>query len=321
MKVVRIQETGGPEVLKYEDSEEPALGPGQALVDIQAIGVNFTDVGSRRGSSPPAALPWIPGREAAGVVSAVGEGVTDVKIGDLVAYTWVPSSYAEKVVAPAVELVRLPEGMDAWMGAAVMIQGLTAHYLVYSTYPLKPGDSCLVHAGAGGTGLLLIQTAKRAGAYVFATVSTEEKAAIAIEAGADKAIIYTKQDFEAEVKRDTGGLGVQVVYDAVGKTTFEGSRNCLAPRGHLALYGQSSGAVDPFAPTSLSGSTSVSRPSLMDYTAGREELLWRAGEVLEWVRAGELKVRIGGTFPLVDAAEAHRQLEGRLSTGKLLLIP
>ena len=207
MKAIRIHETGGPEVLTYEDCPEPAPGPGQVLIDVQAIGVNFTDVGSRRGSSPLPGLPWVPGREAAGVVSAVGGGVTEVKVGELVAYCWAPSSYAQKVVAPAKELVKLPDGMEAWMAAAVMIQGLTAHYLVYSTWPIRPGDAVLVHAGAGGTGLMLIQIAKRAGAYVYATVSTDEKAAIAVEAGADRVIIYTRDDFEQAVKQGYGRPG------------------------------------------------------------------------------------------------------------------
>ena len=320
MKAVRIHDTGTPEVLKYEDCPEPTPGAGQAVVDLQAIGVNFTDVQTRRGANPPDALPWIPGREAAGMVSAVGDGVEEVKVGDSVVYSSFPSSYAEKAAVPANMLVKLPEGLDASAGAAVLLQGMTAHYLAYSTYPLKPGDSCLVHAGAGGTGLLLIQMAKLAGAYVFSTVSTDEKAELARDAGADTVIIYTREDFEAEVKKATGGEGVQVVYDAVGKTTFDGSLNCLARRGWLALYGAASGPVPPVESRTL-GSRYLTRPSLGDYTATRDELVWRAGEVLGWVKSGELKVRIRGTFPLSNAQEAHRQLEGRLSTGKLLLIP
>ena len=320
MKAVRIHETGTPEVLKYEDCPEPSPGPGQAVVDVQAIGVNFTDVQTRRGANPPDALPWIPGREAAGAVSAVGDGVEDVKVGDSVVYSSFPGSYAEKVAVPANMLVKLPQGLDAQAGAAVLLQGMTAHYLAYSTYPLKPGDSCLVHAGAGGTGLLLIQMAKLAGAYVFSTVSTDGKAELAREVGADRVIIYTREDFEAEVKKATGGAGVQVVYDAVGKTTFDGSLNCLTRRGWLALYGAASGPVPPVESGRL-GSRYLTRPSLGDYTATRDELVWRAGEVLGWVKSGEVKVRIGGTFPLSNAPEAHRQLEGRLSTGKLLLIP
>ena len=322
MKAIRIHEFGGPEVLKYEESPSPAPGQGQALIDVQAVGVNFADVSARRGGAiPPPSLPTTPGFEAAGVISAVGDGVGDVKVGDTVAYWGVRGSYAEQVAVPADVLVKIPQGLDAKMGAAVYLQGMTAHYLAFTTYPLKPGDFALVHAGAGGTGLLLIQMAKRAGAYVFATVSTEEKAALAMEAGADKAIIYTREDFVEEVNKTTDGQGCQAVYDSVGQTTFENSLNCLARRGCLALYGQSSGPVPPVAPANLRGSSFLTRPSLVDHTANREELEWRAGEVFNWVASGDLKVRIGGEFPLAEAAEAHRQLEGRLSTGKLLLIP
>jgi NADPH2:quinone reductase len=322
MKAIRIHEFGGPEVLKYEDCPSPTPRPGQALITIKAIGVNFADVSARRGGAvPPPSLPTTPGFEAAGVVSAVGDGAGDVKVGDTVVYWGVRGSYAEQVAVPADGLVKLPAELDAKMGAAVFLQGMTAHYLAFSTYPLKPGDFALVHAGAGGTGLLLVQMAKRAGAYVFATVSTEEKAAVAREAGADKVIIYTHEDFEAEVKKVTDGRGCQAVYDSVGRTTFEKSLNCLARRGCLALYGQSSGPVPPVAPGSLRASSYLTRPSLVDHTASREELEWRAGEVLSWVASGELKVRVGGEFPLAEAAEAHRQLEGRRSTGKLLLIP
>ena len=322
MKAIRIHELGGPEVLQYEECPSQAPGHGQALIDIQAIGVNFADVSARRGGAgPPPTLPAIPGFEAAGVVSAVGDGAGDIKVGDTVAYWGVRGSYAEQATVPADVLVKLPAEIDARMGAAVFLQGMTAHYLAFSTYPLKPGDFALVHAGAGGTGLLLIQMAKRAGAHVFATVSTEEKAALATQAGADRAIIYTREDFEAEVKKDTDGRGCQAVYDSVGQSTFEKSLNCLARRGCLALYGQSSGPVPPVATGSLRASSYLTRPSLVDHTASREELEWRAGEVLSWVSSGELKVRIGGEFPLAEAAEAHRQLEGRHSTGKLLLIP
>ena len=322
MKAVRIHELGGPEVLKYEDCPSPTPGPGQALIEVQAIGVNFADVATRSGSYPPASLPARPGIEAAGVVSAVGDDVADVNIGDSVAYWGVMGSYSQQVAIPANLLVKIPDGLDTRTGAAVMVQGMTAHYLAYSTYSLKPGDSVLVHAGAGGTGLLLIQMAKRAGAFVFATVSTDEKAALAREFGADMAINYTREDFEEEVKKATDGRGVQVVYDSVGRTTFDKSLKCLASRGYLALYGQSSGPVPPIDTAILArGSVFLTRPSLFDYTADREDLLWRAGEVLGWVSSGELKLRIGGTFPLADAAEAHRQLESRASTGKLLLIP
>ena len=322
MKAIRIHEFGGPEALKYEECPNPDPGPGQALVNLQAIGVNFADVSARRGgAAPPPSLPTTPGFEAAGVVSAVGDGTDGIKVGDTVVYWGVRGSYAEQAAVSADVLVKLPDGLDAKTGAAVFLQGMTAHYLAFSTCPLKPGDFALVHAGAGGTGLLLIQMAKRAGAYVFATVSTEEKAALAKEAGADKAINYTREDFEEEVNKATDGRGCQAVFDSVGQTTFEKSVNCLARRGCLALYGQSSGPVSPVAPGSLRGSSFLTRPSLVDHTATREELEWRAGEVLSWVASGELKVHVGGEFPLADAAEAHRQLEGRLSTGKLLLIP
>ncbi len=322
MKAIRIYEFGGPEVMKYEDSPDPTPGQGQALITLQAIGVNFADVSSRRGGGASASsLPATPGFEAAGVVSAVGDGVSNVNVGDTVVYWGVRGSYAEQVAVSADVLVKIPAGLDAKTGAAVFLQGMTAHYLAFTTYPLKPGDFALVHAGAGGTGLMLIQMAKMAGAYVFATVSTEEKAALAKEAGADKAIIYTSEDFEQEVNQTTGGAGCQAVYDSVGQTTFEKSLNCLAQRGCLALYGQSSGPVAPVAPTSLRGSSFLTRPSLADHTSTRDELEWRAGEVMGWVASGELNVRLGGEFPLSEAAEAHRQLEGRLTTGKLLLIP
>ena len=322
MKAIRIHEFGGPEVLKYEELPEPAPGPGQALINVQAIGVNFADVYNRRGGSPSLALPLVLGIEAAGVVAATGEGVTEAKVGDTVAYWGVRGSYAQQVTVPASLLVKMPEGLDARAGAAVLVQGTTAHYLAYSITPLEPGDSVLVHAAAGGTGLLLVQMAKRAGARVLATVSTEEKAAVALEAGADKAIIYTREDFEEEVGRSTEGRGVRVAYDSVGKDTFDKSLNCLARRGYLVLYGQASGAVPPLDTARVGdGSRFFTRPSLYDYTADREELLWRAGEVLAWVASGELKLRLWGDFPLADAAEAHRRMESRETTGKLLLIP
>ena len=322
MKCIQIHECGGPEVLKYEESPAPTPGPGQAVVEVQAIGVNFTDVNTRAGAPPPANFPMTPGREAAGVVSAVGEGVSDVKVGDRVAYCGVTGSYTEQAAVPASVLVKLPEGIDAKTGAAAMLQGMTAHYLAYSIRPLNAGDPVLVHAGAGGTGLLLIQMAKRAGAQVFATVSTDEKASLAKEAGADGTIIYTREDFEEEVKKATDGKGVRVVYDSVGQTTFEKSLASLGRRGHMVFYGQSSGPAPPVARAALSkGSLFMTCPGLADYTADREELLWRAGEVLDWVASGQLKLRIGGTFPLADAAEAHRRLQGRETTGKLLLIP
>ncbi|MBI4337811.1 MAG: quinone oxidoreductase [Chloroflexi bacterium] len=321
MKAVQVSRTGGPDVLQYVEVPDPRPGPGQALVQVKAIGVNYMDIYLRSGLNPTP-LPVIPGGEAAGVVLQIGEGVTEVAIGDLVAYTGVPGSYAEKVATPAWRLVKLPPGMDAEAGAAVMLQGMTAHYLSHTTYPLKRGDTALVHAGAGGVGLLLVQMAKWRGARVIATVSTEEKAQFVRQAGADHVILYTRQDFEAEVKRLTGGAGVQVVYDSVGRTTFDKGIACLARRGFMVLYGQSSGHVPPVAPAVLNkGSLFLTRPSLADYTATREELLQRAGDVLGWVQSGRLKLRVHARLPLKDAAEAHRQLEGRETTGKLLLLP
>ena len=324
MKAIRIHEFGGPEVLKYEDCPSPNPTPedNQVLIGLEAVGVNFADVYARRGGAGPSAdLPTIPGFEAAGVVLSLGDDVEDIMIGDTVAYWGVTGSYAEQATVPADVLVKVPPPLDSKTAAAVLLQGMTAHYLAFSTYPLKAGDAALVHAGAGGTGLLLIQMAKRAGAYVFATVSTDEKAALALEAGADKAIVYTCEDFEEEVKKATDGRGCQVVYDSVGQTTFQKSVNCLARRGCLALYGQASGPVLPESTGGMGGSSYLTRPSLGDYTATREELEWRSGEVLSWVASGDLKVRIGGEFPLAEAAEAHRQIESRLSTGKLLLLP
>jgi NADPH:quinone reductase len=322
MKAIRIHEYGGPEVYRYEDVPEPVAGAGQALVAIEAVGVNFIEVYQRTGLYP-VPLPATPGSEAAGTVVALGPGVPGFAVGDRVAWQGGAGAYAERAVVPAERLVRLPEGVSARQGAAAMLQGMTAHYLACSTFPLRPGDTCLVHAAAGGVGLLLCQIAKRRGARVIGTVSTEEKAALARGAGADEVIRYTEQDFEAEVKRLTGGAGVQVVYDSVGRTTFERSLRCLAPRGTLALFGQSSGPVTPFDPQVLarSGSLYLTRPVLGDYTATRAELLERAGEVLGWVREGTLRLRVGRELPLSQAAEAHRALQGRATTGKLLLIP
>ncbi len=323
MKAVRMHEAGGPAVLKYEDCPSPTPGPGQVLIDVQAVGVNFADTMVRSGIIPSPSLPATVGREAAGIVSATGEGVTEASVGDLVTYYGVTTgAYAQQVVVPARVTVKIPDGLDARAGAAVILQGMTAHYLAHSSYPLKPGDSALVHAGAGGTGLLLIQMAKRAGAYVFATVSTDDKAALAREAGADRAIVYTREDFAEEIKKATDDRGVDAVYDSVGKDTVEKGLSCLAPRGCLVMYGRASGPVPPIDVASLGRhSMFLGTAQLNDYTATREELVWRAGEVMGWVASGELKLRIGGTFPLAEASEAHRQLEGRQSTGKLLLIP
>jgi NADPH2:quinone reductase len=322
MKAIRVESYGGPERLIYTEVDKPEPKSGEALVRIEAIGVNFIDVYHRTGLYP-LPLPFTPGTEAAGTVESVAPDVSDIKAGDRVAYTITIGSYAEYAAVPAARLVKMPDEMDAQSGAAAMLQGMTAHYLTTSTYALKRGDTALVHAAAGGVGLLLIQMAKRIGARVFGTVSTEEKARIAREAGADEVIIYTEQDFQEEVKRLTEGKGVEVVYDSVGKTTFMKSLDSLAPRGLLALFGQSSGSVPPFDAALLAqkGSLFLTRPSLAAYSATREELLWRASDVLKWISTGELKLKIGKTFPLSEAAEAHRQLEGRATTGKLLLIP
>jgi NADPH:quinone reductase len=321
MKAVQITEYGGPEVMKYTELPNPTPGNGEALVEIQAVGVNFTDTYSRSGVNPPR-LPWIVGVEGAGVVRKVGADVTNVKEGDLVAYCSVPGTYAEQAIAPAARLIKMPQGLDARTGAAVMLQGMTAHYLCHSTYRVQRGDRVLIHAGAGGVGLLLIQMVKRLGGYVFSTVSTEAKAELAKGAGADQVIIYTHQDFAEEVKKATEGKGVQAVYDAVGKTTFDKSVSCLARRGYMVLYGQASGPVPPMDPRVLgNGSLFLTRPGLGDYTATREELEQRAGDVLGWVKSGELKLRVEHVFPLSEAAEAHRQLESRATTGKVLLVP
>jgi NADPH:quinone reductase len=322
MKAVRIHAPGGPEVMRYEDVPTPTPKAGEAVVKVEAAGINYIDVYFRSGQYK-AELPLTIGMEAGGTVSAVGSGVTDVKVGDKVAYTGVPGAYAEYATVPAARLVALPAGLTPKQGAAAMLQGMTAHYLACSTYPLAPGDACLVHAAAGGVGLLLCQIAKMRGARVIGTVSTEEKAKLAREAGADDVILYMTQDFEAEVKRLTNGQGVHVVYDSVGKTTFDKGFNCLRPRGMMALYGQSSGPVGPFDLQVLNakGSLFVTRPSLNHHVASRDELMQRAGELLGWIRDGKLKLRTEFEFALKDAPEAHRALEGRKTTGKVLLIP
>jgi NADPH2:quinone reductase len=322
VKAVRVHAPGGPEALRFEDVPEPQPQPGEAAVRVEAAGVNFIDVYNRTGLYKTA-MPVTLGQEGAGTVLAVAPDVRDLAAGDRVAWFHALGAYAEKAVVPAARLVRLPDHLSAKQGAAAMLQGMTAHYLATSTYPLAPGDTCLVHAGAGGVGLLLTQIAKRRGARVFTTVSTEEKARRSKAAGADATIDYTKQDFEAEVKRLTDGVGVNVVYDSVGKTTFEKGLACLRRRGLMALFGQSSGPVPPFDAQVLSqrGSLYLTRPTLGHYTATREELLSRAGDVLGWVADGSLKLTIEHEFPLVDAAAAHRALEGRRTTGKVLLIP
>ena len=322
MKAIRVHAPGGPEALRYEEIEQPAPGPGQVLVKIEAAGVNFIDIYQRTGHYK-VPLPVTLGQEAAGTVSAVGPGVAEPKVGDRVAYTTVLGAYAQYAVVPADRVVVLPDGVSTKQGAAVMLQGMTAHYLATSTYALKSGDACLVHAAAGGVGLLLCQIAKLRGARVLGTVSTREKAALARAAGADDVILYTEQDFETEVKRVTNGAGLQVIYDSVGKTTFEKGLGCLALRGMMVLYGQSSGPVGPFDPQALNqkGSLFLTRPTLAHYIATRAELVGRAGEVLGWIKSGKLTVRIERELPLAQAAEAHQLLQGRKTTGKVLLVP
>jgi NADPH2:quinone reductase len=320
MKAIRLSHLGGPEVLSYEDVPLPEPGEAQARVKIEAIGVNFTEIYQRKGQSP-GPLPTTLGSEAAGV--AVGPGVTDPQVGQRVAFASQPGAYAEFAVVAASALVPIPDGVDTRTAAAVMLQGMTAHYLAKSTYPLKAGETALVHAAAGGVGQLLVQIAKRQGVRVIGTVSTEEKARLAREAGADEIIFYTQTDFAKETRRLTDGAGVNVVYDSVGKTTFEGSLDSLRRRGYMVLFGQSSGPVPPFDPEILNrkGSLFLTRPTIVHYTATREELLWRSGELFQWIKDGELKVRIDRTFPLSATAEAHRYMEGRQTKGKVLLIP
>src|SRR5437660_6665922 len=322
MKAVRVHTPGGPEALRHEDAPEPTPKPGEAVVKIDAAGLNYIDVYFRSGLYK-ADLPATIGMEGGGTVVAVGPGVKDVKVGDKVAYTSVRGAYAEQAAVPADRLVKLPKGVSTKQGAAAMLQGTTAHYLACSSYNLRKGDTALVHAAAGGVGLLLCQIAKLRGARVFGTVSTEEKAQLACDAGADEVILYTREDFEAAVKRLTGDAGIQVIYDSVGQTTFAKGLNCLAPRGMMVLYGQSSGPVGPLDPQVLSrnGSLFLTRPTLGHYIATRDELVARAEEVMDWVRQGKLALRIGHEFPLAEAAEAHRQLEARQTTGKVLLIP
>lgn len=322
MRAIQVEQNGGPEVLQLRDIPEPVAAAGQALVRIEACGVNFIDVYFREGRYP-AKLPFVPGQEAAGTVVSVGEGVSLVKPGDRVAWCGVMGTYAEMAAVPADRLVKVPEGVSTEQAAAVMLQGMTAQYLVHSTYAVQRGDSVLVHAGAGGVGLLLIQMAKALGARVFTTVSTEEKAALARGAGADEVILYTQENFVPRVKELTEGCGLPVVYDSVGKTTFEGSLECLRPRGLCALFGGSSGAVPPFDLIRLStlGSLYLTRPTLKDYIATREELEQRSNDVLQAVANGSLHVRMEHTYRLEDAAQAHRDLQGRKTTGKVILQP
>jgi NADPH2:quinone reductase len=322
MRAIQVQKTGGPEALTLVDLPVPKPKPNEVVVKISAAGVNFIDIYLREGRYP-APLPFVNGQEAAGVVSEIGSEVKSWKPGDRVAYTGVLGSYAEYAAVPADRLVRVPPTVKDEQAAAAMLQGMTAHYLVNSTYPLKKGETALIHAAAGGMGLLLVQMAKNIGARAIGTVGSEDKAKQAREAGADEIILYTQQDFEAETKRLTDGKGVHVVYDGVGKTTFEKDFNVLRPRGYLVLFGGASGPVPPFDPMILTqkGSLFLTRPTLAHYIATREELERRATDVLNMISAGKLKLRIAHVYKLQDAQQAHRDLEGRKTTGKLLLIP
>lgn len=322
MKAIRVHQYGGAEVLRYEEVPPPEPGPGQARVKIEAIGVNFIDIYQRTGLYP-LKTPFTLGMEGAGVVDEVGPNVSEVKVGDRVAYAMEVGSYTEYAVVPEWRLASVPPGIDMRSAAAVMLQGMTAHYLTRSTYPLKKGERALVHAAAGGVGLLLVQVAKRLGATVFGTVSSEEKARLAREAGADDVILYTQSDFAAEIKRLTNGAGVHVVYDSVGRSTFEKSLDCLRPRGYLVLFGQSSGPVPPFNLGTLAtkGSLFVTRPTLVHYATNHDEVRDRANDLFKWIANGELKLRIDKTLPLAQAGEAQRLLEERKTTGKVLLLP
>jgi len=316
MKAVLVEQFGGIENLKFSDIPKPSPGSGQALVKIAASGVNYIDNYFRMGLYP-APLPIVLGSEGAGTVEAVAPDVTGLAVGDRVAYAMARGSHAEYAVVPAWQLVKIPAALDFQAAAAAMLQGMTAHYLTHSTYPLKSGDSCLIHAAAGGTGLLLVQMAKMRGARVVATVGNEEKAKLARDAGADEVIIYTKEDFVAKAK------GMNVVYDSVGKATFMQSLDCLRPRGMMVSFGNASGPVADFSPLILSqkGSLFLTRPSLANYSATPEELAWRAGDVLNWISQGKLKLRIHKVYPLAEAAQSQRDLESRKTTGKLLLVP
>lgn len=322
MKAIQVKQVGGPEVMELVDLPVPEPKANEAVVKLAASGVNFIDVYHREGRYK-VALPFTPGQEGAGVVTAVGADVKSVKVGDRVAWSHLLGAYAEYEAVAADRLVPIPAGVSDHQAAATMLQGMTAQYLAYDSYPLKRGETALVHAAAGGVGLLLVRMAHNIGARVIATVSTEEKAKLARDAGADEIILYTQTDFEAETKRLTGGKGVDVVYDSVGKTTFEKGLNILRPRGMMVLFGGSSGAVPPFDPIILTqkGSLFLTRPSLLNYIATREELMARSSAVFGMIAAGKLKLRIEHTYPLAEAQRAHRELEGRKTTGKLLLIP
>jgi NADPH2:quinone reductase len=326
MQAIQILTTGGPEVLTLRELPTPAPGPGEALIRIEASGVNFIDVYFREGRYP-AHLPYILGQEAAGIIVALGEPAAKdapiFKVGDRVAWCGIPGTYAQLAVAPVARLVHIPDAVTSQQAAAALLQGMTAHYLAHSTYPIRHGDEVLIHAGAGGTGLLLIQIAKSLGARVFTTVSNDEKAELTRAAGADEVIFYTREDFAAKIKSLATPPGLHAVYDSVGKTTFEKSLEVLRPRGMMVLFGGSSGPVPPFDLIRLStmGSLYVTRPTLKDYIATRAELERRANEVLQSVADGSLKLRIEHVYPLTEADHAHRDLEARKTTGKLLLIP
>jgi len=320
MQAIQVSKVGGPEVLQLVELPNPKPKPNEAIVQLKASGVNFIDVYFREGRYP-APLPFVDGQEAAGIVTEVGSEVSDIKVGDRVSYTGVLGSYAEYAAVPAARLVHIPDDVSFELAASVMLQGMTAHYLLNSTYKLKSGETALIHAAAGGVGLLLVQLAKRAGARVIATAGSPDKTELARAAGADECINYNEQDFEVETRRLTDGQGVHVVYDGVGKATFDKDLNVLRPRGYLVLFGGSSGAVPPFDLIKLSqkGSLYITRPTLLNYISTREDLEWRSKEILDLVGSGELNVRIHHSYQLADAAQAHHDLEGRKTSGKLLL--
>ena len=322
MKAIQVKQTGGPDALQYVEIEEPSPGDHEVLVENKAMGINFIDIYHRTGLYPKD-LPFVPGVEAAGIVKSTGKNVTQWQAGDHVAYTGVPGTYAEYTIAPENKLVKLPENINHESAAAIMLQGMTAHYLSRSTYPLKKGDTCLIHAAAGGVGLLLVQMAKISDAFIIGTVSTQEKAEKVLSAGADEIIIYTEKDFEEEVKRITNEKGVDVVYDSVGKDTFDKSLNILKQLGFMVLFGQSSGPVPKFDPTILNnkGSLFLTRPSLFHYISSREQLDARAQDLFQWINEGRLKVKIHEKIPLKEASEAHKLLESRKTSGKLILVP
>jgi NADPH2:quinone reductase len=322
LKAIRIHEHGGPEVLVLEDIPQPEPGSDQVLIKVAASGLNFIDTYHRTGLYP-VELPLTLGLEGSGVIESVGSEVSGFSSGDRVAWAGCPGSYAEYLTAPAAKVVKIPDGVSFESSAAAMLQGMTVHYLTHSTYPLKAGDTALVHAAAGGVGLIMVQVAKMLGARVIGTCGSAEKADLAKGAGADEVILYTEKDFEAETRKLTDGVGVDVAYDSVGKSTWEKSMNCLRPRGYLVLFGNASGAVPPIDPLVLSqkGSLFMTRPTLVSYTLTREELLGRANDILGWIDSGSLNIRVDRTVPLSDAADAHRALESRATKGKVLIQP